>query len=149
MRGRRREGSGAVSEDLVRQVQRVLAGHCSAEHPVRAREIALRVGCRTDVSVRMAIRELIRRGHPIASSVHPPQGYFYVEDAREAWRYLATLNARQREIGIRAREFEAAFRLRMNVIPAQMELPGVGEFDQGRARRPGGRLEVRAAGAEG
>ena len=70
--------------------------------------IANRLGMRNDRSIRLAIRELIRDGIPIASSVKPPLGFFIAETKEEAEDYMSVLKGRLIEDALRRRDIKRA-----------------------------------------
>ena len=53
--------------------------------------LARRFGEPDDRKIRAVIRELIHEGHPIASSVSEPMGYYLVANGDEAFEYIRTL----------------------------------------------------------
>ena len=73
-----------------------------------------------DRAIRLVIRDLITEGYPIASSVHPPYGYYLVETPEEAEDYRVNLRARIREDALRLRDFKRASRSVR--IPEQLQL---------------------------
>jgi len=60
-------------------------------------------------AVRLAIRDLISIGCPVASSVNEPAGFFIAITREECEMYKAQLHARLREIYYRWRDFKAAY----------------------------------------
>lgn len=74
------------------------------------RLLAQRLGFRDDRQIRLAIRELIAEGYPIASSVSPPMGFFIAESKKEAEQYLSDLKGRLVEDAYRRRDFKIAAR---------------------------------------
>ena len=74
------------------------------------RILAQRLGFKDDRRIRLAIRELIANGYPIASSVSPPMGFFIAQDKKEAERYLSDLKGRLVEDAYRRRDFKIAAR---------------------------------------
>lgn len=73
-----------------------------------AKQLARLVGA-SERRVRENISELRRQGHPIASAVHPPYGFFVPETPEEAHECLGHLYSRIREIGQTAAPLEKAF----------------------------------------
>jgi len=61
---------------------------------ITGERLAKLLGQRNDRQIRCLIRELIEEGKPIASSVHPPYGYYLVETVAEYEEYNAVLRAR-------------------------------------------------------
>ena len=74
------------------------------------RILAQRLGFKDDRRIRLAIRELIAEGYPIASSVSPPMGFFIAQDKKEANQYLSDLKGRLVEDAYRRRDFKLAAR---------------------------------------
>lgn len=95
-----------IETTLTEQVMVILRGHYGHAHPVKGREIATKLGLKTDRPVRLAIRELIAQGIPIASSVVTPLGYYLVETYAETREYLAVLRSRLIEDAKRRRDFK-------------------------------------------
>lgn len=81
-------------------------------------ELAGLFGLKDDRSIRIAIRDLIGRGYPIASAVSKPTGYYLIESDKEATEYINNLKARIREDALRLRDFSRASRAR--VEPEQL-----------------------------
>ena len=77
---------------------------------IKGNLIAKRLGLRNDRGIRLAIRELIRDGIPVASSVKPPLGFFIAETKEEAEEYKAVLKGRLVEDAYRRRDFKRAAR---------------------------------------
>lgn len=73
-----------------------------------------------DRRIRVAIRNLIKEGVPIASSVSEPMGYFIVANEFEAAEYIRVLRERIREDTTRLTDFQDAVQ-HMNV-PEQLGL---------------------------
>ena len=71
-------------------------------------EIARTFGFTSDRIVRVAIRELIAQGHPIAASVSEPMGYRLITDAHEAEIYERVLRSRALKTLERLRDFRRA-----------------------------------------
>ena len=74
------------------------------------KELAKVLGFKNDRAVRLVIRELIAEGLPVASSVHPPLGYFIANSIEEANDYMKNLRGRLVEDAIRRRDFKVASR---------------------------------------
>lgn len=77
-------------------------------HAVTATHLAAvtRLSNRT---VRAVVAELRRQGHPIASAVQPPYGFYVPATPEEAQECQAQLYSRIRELGITARALDRAF----------------------------------------
>ncbi len=94
-----------LKQDVLRQL------HLGRVFAIKGKLIAERLGFKNDRAVRIAIRELINDGVPIASSVIEPQGYYIVENYQEALEYMAVLRGRLIEDALRRRDFKlSAFR---------------------------------------
>ncbi len=105
--------------------QRVLAHLAIAKgsaHAITARTLAQALGHRSDRKLRVIIAMLIEAGHPIASSVGAQPGYFLIENAEEARRYLTTLRSRAVTTMIRYRDFSRAAQKHFNVEIEQLPL---------------------------
>ena len=74
------------------------------------RILAQRLGFKNDRQIRLAIRELIADGKPIASSVRPPLGYFIADSGEEAIEYMKVLKSRLVNDAYRRRDFKLAAR---------------------------------------
>lgn len=75
---------------------------------ITAEALARRFGYKDDRAIRLAIRELIAQGHPIASSVRAPYGYWIVQSTCEAEECDRTLRSRAAENLGRLRDFRRA-----------------------------------------
>lgn len=104
-------------------VLKILKTHVGRRNAIVGRDLAtaLGIGYRDDRKIRLAIRELIREGHPIASSVSEPMGFYMCSTEHEAVAYIATLRARAEEDLARLRDFEEAAATRWT-IPKQESL---------------------------
>lgn len=78
------------------------------EKAMTARQLARLIGT-NEREIRAMIAELRRQGHPIASPVHPPYGFFVPANREEAEECQMHLYSRMREIGITARALEQAY----------------------------------------
>lgn len=100
----------------------ILKDHVGHRNAITGRDLAAALRHNDDRKIRLAIRELIREGHPIASSVGSPNmGFYLVSNADEAREYIAVLKARAREDLRRLKDFEAAAAKEFQ-IPVQGEL---------------------------
>lgn len=91
-----------LAAELKAAVLDILAGHVGARNPIKARDIASRlgrVGRYADRPVREAIRGLRQDGHLILSSVRSPAGYFLAANAGE-WEQFRDRNLRPRALDI-------------------------------------------------
>lgn len=84
------------------------------------RILAQRLGFKDDRQIRIAIRNLIADGHPIAASVSPPMGFFIAETTKEATQYLSDLKGRLVEDAYRYRDFKVA--ARAVIQPEQLKM---------------------------
>ena len=75
---------------------------------IRGKDLAHTFGYPDDRRIRLAIRELISEGTPIASSVSEPMGFYIVANEFEAGRYIKGLKDRIKEDENRLRDFENA-----------------------------------------
>jgi len=67
-------------------------------------------GVKNDRHIRLAIRDLIDDGYPIASSTEAPYGFFIAETKEEVLKYAGGLRGRLIEDAIRRRNFLRASR---------------------------------------
>jgi hypothetical protein len=93
--------------DTKQQVSQILSHHEGRAQAITARELARVVGD-NERSVRLAIRDLIAEGLPIASATMEPQGFFLVLTKQEADEYMGNLRSRLKEIAIRRWDFRRA-----------------------------------------
>ena len=91
-----------LREAILYQLQR------GKQNALPGRILAQRLGFKDDRRIRLAIRELITEGYPIASSVSPPMGFFIAQDRIEATQYLSDLKGRLVEDAYRRRDFKIA-----------------------------------------
>jgi len=91
-----------LKQEVLRQLRQ------GQSHAIKGQVIAERLGFKNDRAVRLAIRELIASGVPIASSVKEPQGYYIAETHQEALEYMAGLRSRLIEDALRRRDFKLA-----------------------------------------
>ena len=108
-------------QHLPAAVLKVLKQHVGRRNAIIGRDLAAALGHRDDRKIRLAIRELIREGHPISSSVSEPMGFYMCASEHEAATYIATLRARAEEDLTRLRDFEEAAATRFS-IPRQPSL---------------------------
>jgi len=74
------------------------------------KELASILGFSNDRLVRLAIRDLIAEGLPVASSVTPPFGFFIASSLEEAKDYMRVLKGRLVQDAYRRRDFKLASR---------------------------------------
>lgn len=91
---------------------------------VTGRELATRFGMSDDRKIRVAIRDLIARGVPVASSVSEPCGYYKCAHEFEAASYLKNLEAMVKEDQARIRDFRTACEKSNFELPVQGDLFG-------------------------
>ena len=89
-------------------VMRILEGHRGQANAIRGSQLASELRQPDDRKVRLVIRELIKEGMPIASSVSEPYGFFIVETQDEAVRYIQGIKSRISEDQARLNDFEKA-----------------------------------------
>ena len=94
--------------NLPSQVKSILRSHRGRANPITGRELAGLLGQRDDRQVRLAIRQLIAAGEPIASATESPPGYYLVQTPTEAREYMAELRGRLKEDALRRRDFRRA-----------------------------------------
>lgn len=97
----------------LRMILRVRNGRPSA---ITAGELSM-ITESTERNVRLAIRELITEGLPVASTTELPGGYFLVATRQEAEQYAASIRSRLIEDAIRRRDFRRA--ADMHLTPAR------------------------------
>lgn len=82
-------------------------GH-GKEYAVTGKSLANILNYSNDRIIRIAIREMIADGIPIASSVNQPYGYYIVSTQQEYNEYIAVLRARALEDFGRLKDFRKA-----------------------------------------
>lgn len=87
---------------------------------IKGSELARLLGERDDRRARVAIRELIKEGVPIASSVTEPMGFFIVANEFEASNYIRVLKERIKQDTSRLEDFERA--VSNYTIPEQLSI---------------------------
>ena len=93
-------------DDLKEELKNILLRHEGQFQAITGRELATMFGQRDDRRIRLAIRELITEGLPIASSTE--SGYFIVSTRQEAEQYALSIRSRLIEDAIRRRDFRRA-----------------------------------------
>jgi len=106
-------GNGLKSQ-ILRQL------HRGQRKAIPGNILATRLGYKNDRAIRLAIRELISDGIPVASSVIPPVGFFIAETREEVKQYTANIKSRLIEDAYRRRDFLRA--ARKIIQPEQMKL---------------------------
>jgi len=89
---------------------------------IKGSELARIMGERDDRRIRVAIRELIKEGVPIASSVSEPMGYFVISNEHEASHYIRVLKDRIKEDAARLEDFQKA--VGDYTVPEQLSIFG-------------------------
>ena len=97
-----------TNEDLKVELKRILLRHEGEGKAVIGRELAKMFGLKDDRRVRLAIRDLIKDGLPIAANTESPAGYFVVNTRQEADRYASSIRSRLISDAIRRRDFRRA-----------------------------------------
>lgn len=98
--------------DLMQKLRPILEKHEGRRTAITSRELAAVTG-QHERAVRLAIRELIEDGLPVASSTEPPAGYFLVVTMKEAEQYAASIKSRLIEDALRRRDFRRAAALHL------------------------------------
>jgi hypothetical protein len=109
-------------DHLPAMVLKVLKEHVGHRFAITGQGLAAALGHRDDRKIRLAIRELIREGQPIASSVGgSAMGFYVCSSGHEAMAYISTLRARAKEDLTRLKDFEEAAAKKFS-IPRQESL---------------------------
>jgi len=95
----------------------IMGHHRGRSNPITGPELARLLEERNDRGVRIAIRELIAEGLPIASATTTPGGYFVISNRKEAEDYAAGEKSRLIEIALRRRDFRRGAAL--HLTPAE------------------------------
>lgn len=82
--------------------------HRGRDNAVKGEVIARYFGYKNDRLIRLTIRELIKDGVPILSSVHPPYGYYIADNATDIKEHLGVLKHRALEDLRRYRDLKRA-----------------------------------------
>jgi hypothetical protein len=100
---------------LEKTILEILKSHRGSENPITAGELEKRTAS-SSRSIRKAIASLVTKHDlPVASSVHPPYGFYIVDDRDEALGCLRQYWARVREIASRARSLTRAVELKFGI----------------------------------
>src|SRR3990167_7097614 len=105
--------------DELQQQVLILIRH-GRDNAIKGSSLARACGLKNDRAVRLAIRELIQAGEPIASAVTPPYGFYLAETPGECEEYIRVERERIIENARRLRDFKVATKLIRN--PEQMVL---------------------------
>jgi hypothetical protein len=108
-------------QHLPAAVLKILKAHVGRHNAITGKDLATALGHRDDRKIRLAIRELLREGYPIASSVSEPMGFYICSTEHEAMAYISTLRARAQEDLARLKDFEEAAAKKFS-IPRQENL---------------------------
>ena len=95
-------------DDLKADLKSILLRHEGHARAITGRELAAMVGQRDDRQVRLAIRDLITDGLPVASSTEIVPGYFVVSTRQEAEQYAGSIRSRLISDAVRRRDFRRA-----------------------------------------
>ena len=93
-------------DELKTQLKSILSRHEGHALAITGRELATMFGHKNDRTIRLAIRDLITEGLPIASSTD--NGYFVVTTRQEAELYALSIRSRLISDAIRRRDFRRA-----------------------------------------
>ena len=93
-------------DELKAELKSILLRHEGRDRAITGRELAAMFGQRDDRQVRLAIRDLITDGLPVASSTEA--GYFIVANRQEAEQYACSIRSRLIQDAIRRRDFRRA-----------------------------------------
>ena len=94
--------------DFKLELKAILLRHEGEARAIPGRELAAMFNLRDDRRVRLAIRELIADGLPVAANTEKPAGYFIVATRQEAERYAGSIRNRLIKDAIRRRDFRRA-----------------------------------------
>jgi DNA-binding GntR family transcriptional regulator len=94
-----------VGSELKESLRKILERHAGPENAITGKELAELHGYRDDRTVRLAIRELIAEGVPVASN---GDGYFIITTRQQAEEYAGSIKSRLIEDAIRRRDFRKA-----------------------------------------
>lgn len=97
-----------MESDLKNSLKTVLSLHEGPGQAVKARQLAGMFGYKDDRAIRLAIRELIAEGLPVASSTEKMPGYFLVTSRQQAELYAGSIKSRLIEDAKRRRDFRKA-----------------------------------------
>ena len=92
--------------DLKEELKDILLRHEGQAQAITGKELASIFGHRDDRRVRLAIREIIADGLPVASSTET--GYFVVATRKEAEQYALSIKGRLISDAVRRRDFRRA-----------------------------------------
>lgn len=103
-----KEDSNLKNTDLKLGVKSILLRHEGQAQAISGRELAAIFNLNDDRRVRLAIRDLISDGLPIAANTEVPAGYFIVATRQEAEQYAGSIRRRLIKDAIRRRDFRWA-----------------------------------------
>ena len=96
------------NSDLKAQLKSILLRHEGKAQAITGRELATIFNLNDDRRVRLAIRDLITEGLPVAANTEVPAGYFIVTTRQEAERYAGSIRSRLINDALRRRDFRRA-----------------------------------------
>ena len=97
-----------MNKDDRAELKSILLRHEGRDRAITGRELAAMFKQRDDRQVRLAIRDLITDGLPVASSTEVIPGYFIVANRQEAEQYAGSIRSRLIQDAIRRRDFRRA-----------------------------------------
>lgn len=106
------------SEELKSKLESILVRHVGRSAAITAGELAELTG-EPERRVRLAIRELIAKGLPVAAATEFPAGYFIVNSRQEVDAYAVSIKNRLIEDALRRRDFRKSAALYLT--PARQE----------------------------
>lgn len=115
--------------DLKAKLKSILLRHEGQARAITGSELATIFCLRDDRRIRLAIRDLITEGLPVASSTEAPAGYFIVTTRREAEQYAGSVRSRLIEDALRRRDFRRA--ADQYLTPAEQGRLFIGETTKG------------------
>lgn len=89
-------------------IKNILLNHKGQDRAITGNDLARIFNFTNDRSIRIAIRELISEGYPIASSTENPPGYFIIVSRKQAEQYANSIKNRLIEDANRRRDFRKA-----------------------------------------
>uniref|UniRef100_A0A6M3L3J6 Uncharacterized protein n=1 Tax=viral metagenome TaxID=1070528 RepID=A0A6M3L3J6_9ZZZZ len=94
--------------DLKEELRDILLRHEGPEMAITAKTMAHMFGYKDDRAIRLAIRDLITEGLPVASLTENTPGYFIVTNRQQAEQYALSIKSRLISDAIRRRDFRRA-----------------------------------------
>ncbi len=102
--------------ELKESVKNIIINRHGKHMAIKAKELARLFHLKDDRRVRIAIRELIAEGYPIAAIMEKPFGYFIIETIEEAREYQQSLKDRLIEDALRRRDFKQCAAQRLDLV---------------------------------